>query len=69
MNTRLGLFTFLLFLLLLGMIALQILSMIQSDRLYERLNFLLETISSRQSVQSGAEPNLTSESAREISWR
>ena len=63
MNTRSGLFTFLLFLLLLGMIVLQVLSMVQSDRLYERLNFLLETISSRQTVQSRAEPNLTSDSA------
>lgn len=48
MNGRSGLFTFLLFILLFGMIGLQILSMIQSDRLYERLNTLLERVSSRQ---------------------
>ncbi len=52
MNERSGWFTFLLFLLLLAMLVLQVLSMIQSDRLYERLNFLLENVSSRQAVQS-----------------
>jgi peptide/nickel transport system substrate-binding protein len=52
MNNRSGLFTFLLFLLLLAMILLQVLSMVQSDRLYERLNHLLETLSGRQSVFS-----------------
>jgi len=57
MNTRSGLFTFLLFLLLLAMILLQVLSMIQSDRLYERLNFLLENISGRQSGPSRTEAN------------
>ena len=64
MNTRSGWFTFLLFLLLLAMILLQVLSMVQSDRLYERLNFLLETISSRQMPASKAEPNLTAQSAQ-----
>lgn len=54
---------FLLFLLLLAMIILQILSMIQSDRLYERLNFLLENISSRQYAPPKIEPNLTAGSA------
>jgi peptide/nickel transport system substrate-binding protein len=63
MNTRSGLFTFLLFLLLLAMIVLQILSMIQSDRLYERLNFLLENISGRQAAPGKIEPNSTAQSA------
>ncbi|HAL45462.1 MAG: hypothetical protein A2Y12_14420 [Planctomycetes bacterium GWF2_42_9] len=47
MNNK-GLITFLLFILLLGMIGLQILTMIQSDRLYERLNRLMDLTSSRQ---------------------
>jgi peptide/nickel transport system substrate-binding protein len=74
MNNRSGLFTFLLFLLLLAMIVLQVLSMIQSDRLYERLNFLLENATSRsdygssvrrdeQTAPAKIEPNLTAESA------
>jgi peptide/nickel transport system substrate-binding protein len=57
MNTRSGLFTFLLFLLLLAMIVLQVLSMVQSDRLYERLNLLLENISGRQFSPSRTEAN------------
>jgi peptide/nickel transport system substrate-binding protein len=65
MNTRSGLFTFLLFLLLLAMIVLQILSMVQSDRLYERLNFLLETISSRQIQTNRTEPNVTAQLTEE----
>jgi len=44
MNDRRGIFTFLLFLLLLIIILLQILSMVQSDRLYERLNLLLDRL-------------------------
>jgi len=48
MNGRSGLSVFLLFLLLLVMIVLQILSMVQSDRLYMRLNMLLEQLSNRQ---------------------
>ena len=47
MNKRSGWWTFLLFLLLLAMIVLQVLSMIQSDRLFERLNILLEQTSGR----------------------
>lgn len=42
MNGRSGLFTFFLFLLLACVILLQILSMIQADRLYERLNLLID---------------------------
>ncbi len=42
MNGRSGWATFVLFILLAVMILLQILSMIQSDRLYERLNMILE---------------------------
>jgi hypothetical protein len=41
MNGRSGLVTFFLFLFLAVMILLQVLSMVQSDRLYERLNHLL----------------------------
>ncbi|MHC4125951.1 MAG: hypothetical protein ACYSRR_05800, partial [Planctomycetota bacterium] len=40
MNNRGGVVTFFLFLLILIVLVLQILSMIQSDRLYERLNRL-----------------------------
>lgn len=49
MNNK-GLITFLLFVLLFGMIGLQILSMIQSDRLYERLNRLIDATAGRQTV-------------------
>jgi peptide/nickel transport system substrate-binding protein len=64
MNNK-GLVTFLLFILLLGMIGLQILTMIQSDRLYERLNRLMDLTSSRQSstqnqpVTTGSEKSST----------
>lgn len=51
MNNRSGLTTFFLFLLLLVMILLQVLSMVQSDRLYERLNLLLERLSSSGSAR------------------
>ncbi|MHC4212486.1 MAG: peptide-binding protein [Planctomycetota bacterium] len=46
MNGRSGWATFVLFILLAVMILLQILSMIQSDRLYERLNAILERATS-----------------------
>lgn len=46
MNGRSGLVTFFLFLFLAVMIALQVLAMVQSDRLYERLNLLLERLQS-----------------------
>ena len=42
MNSRSGLVTFLLFLFLATMIMFQVLSMIQADRLYERLNLLID---------------------------
>ncbi len=42
MNGRGGVVTFFLFLLLSAIVLLQILSMIQSDRLYKRLNHLLD---------------------------
>ena len=42
MNGRSGLVTFFVFVFLMVMVILQILSMIQSDRLYGRLNRLLE---------------------------
>ena len=47
MNGRSGLATFFLFMFLAVMILLQILSMIQSDRLYERLNVLLDRLETR----------------------
>lgn len=46
MNGRSGLVTFFLFLFLVVMIVLQVLSMVQSDRLYERLNLLLDRLAS-----------------------
>jgi peptide/nickel transport system substrate-binding protein len=59
MNNK-GLITFLLFILLLGMIGLQILSMIQSDRLYERLNRLIDATAGRQTfttTKAGTTPS------------
>ena len=55
MNGRYGLVTFFLFLFLAVMILLQVLSMIQSDRLYERLNLLLERLSSAEAVRATRE--------------
>lgn len=46
MNGRSGLVTFFLFLFLAVMIVLQLLAMVQSGRLYERLNLLLERLQS-----------------------
>jgi len=46
MNGRSGLLTFFIFLFLAVMIVLQILAMVQSDRLYERLNMLLDRLTS-----------------------
>jgi peptide/nickel transport system substrate-binding protein len=65
MNGRSGWFAFLLFLLILAVILLQFLAMIQSDRLYERLNVLLDAVSGqRQAVtESKHEPNSTTQSA------
>jgi peptide/nickel transport system substrate-binding protein len=51
MNGRSGLITFFLFLFLAVIIVLQVLSMIQSDRLYERLNVLLERVTSSGTVR------------------
>jgi peptide/nickel transport system substrate-binding protein len=50
MNGRSGLVTFFLFLFLLVMIILQVLSMVQSDRLYERLNLLLDRLASDRAI-------------------
>ena len=52
MDGRSGLFTFFLFLFLAVMILLQILSMVQSDRLYERLNQLIDTLKSTTALES-----------------
>ena len=56
MNGRSGLVTFFLFLFLLAIIVLQVLSMVQSDRLYERLNVLLERLSGSSGVRVSKEP-------------
>jgi len=55
MNGRLGLVTFFIFLFLLLMIVFQVLSMVQADRLYERLNQLLDRLSSAGSVRVAQE--------------
>jgi len=55
MNGRYGLVTFFLFLFLIVMMLLQVLSMVQSDRLYERLNLLLERLSSAEAVRVNRE--------------
>ena len=52
MNEHGGIVTFFLFLLLSIIILLQILSMVQSDRLYERLNLLLDRLTSSGSVRN-----------------
>jgi len=52
MNNRSGLTAFFIFLLLIVMILLQVLSMIQADRLYERLNHLLNTLAARGPVRT-----------------
>jgi len=58
MNNRSGISTFILFGLLLAVILLQVLSMVQSDRLYERLNKLIDmksvTVSEKASTDTQA---------------
>lgn len=65
MNGRSGIITFFIFLFLIVMIVFQILGMIQSDRLYERLNHLLMVQrsegSGRQAHQAGTSTDLTGE--------
>ena len=51
MNNRSGLVTFFLFLFLLVVVILQVLSMIQSERLYKRLNHVLDMQKSVQPVK------------------
>jgi len=55
MNGRRGIFTFFLFLLLSIIVLLQVLSMVQSDRLYERLNYLVDTRQNRGPVRAAQE--------------
>ncbi len=55
MNGRSGLLTFFIFLFLAVIILLQVLSMVQSDRLYERLNYLVDTWQSRGPVRVAQE--------------
>ncbi len=74
MNGREGVATFFLFVLLLIIILLQILSMVQSDRLYENLNRLndtLEDVTHTESVKVGAEkgaPIAVEPSGNEGDW-
>jgi len=55
MNGRRGIFTFFLFFSLSIIVLLQVLSMVQSDRLYERLNYLVDTWQSRGPVRVAQE--------------
>jgi len=55
MNGRSGLVTLFLFLFLFVMIILQILSMVQSDRLYERLNLLIDRLETAGAVRVASE--------------
>jgi len=55
MNGRSGLVTFFLFSFLAVMILLQVLAMLQSDRLYERLNLLLDRLASSRPVRVAQE--------------
>lgn len=55
MNGRSGLVTFFIFLFLLLIIVFQVLSMVQADRLYERLNQLLDRLSRAGSVRVAQE--------------
>ena len=59
MNGRSGLATFFLFMFLAVMILLQILSMIQSDRLYERLNVLLDRLETRPATTRSPQAKTT----------
>ena len=68
MNNRSGLLTFLFFVLLAGMITLQVLGMIQSDRLYERLNFILDAFSGQKQSANTSTPQTTDDSANRGDW-
>jgi peptide/nickel transport system substrate-binding protein len=59
MNGRSGLVTFFLFMFLAVMILLQMLSMIQSDRLYERLNVLLDRLETRTTTARAPQDRTT----------
>ncbi len=59
MNGRSSVATFFVFVLLLLLIVLQILSMVQSDRLYERLNVLIERVSSLAARPTSQAPKTT----------
>jgi peptide/nickel transport system substrate-binding protein len=63
MNKHSGVFTFFLFSFLAAMILLQVLSMIQSDRLYERLNHLIDV--NKSSFISGRPSTVTAESGKD----
>lgn len=52
MNSRSGLLTFLFFVLLAAMITLQVLGMLQSDRLYTRLNHMTDQLSGQQFTET-----------------
>jgi peptide/nickel transport system substrate-binding protein len=62
MNSRSGILTFLFFVLLAAMITMQVLGMIQSDRLYQRLNFILDAVSGQRQNNNQLAVNNISES-------
>jgi len=64
MNGRSGLMTFLVFVFLAFIILFQILAMIQAERLYERLNVLIDRISNLSSYSDAIKPKSTSSAAR-----
>jgi peptide/nickel transport system substrate-binding protein len=64
-NGRSGLFKFFLFLFLGAIILLQILSMIQSDRLFKQLNTLISRLESRDASRPPGKPAATASPARE----
>lgn len=70
MNSRSGLLTFLFFVLLAAMITLQVLGMIQSDRLYQRLNSIIDAVAGRKQAPNTATPTpqTTGDSANKGDW-
>ncbi len=65
MNGRGGIVTFFIFLFLSIIILLQILSMVQSDRLYERVNVLVERVESGGAIRVAQEAATASDLPRE----
>jgi peptide/nickel transport system substrate-binding protein len=57
MNNRNGVFIFFLFVFVLAIISMQILSMIQSDRVYERINRIVDIVENAGSFTAGGQQN------------